>query len=43
LIFDGDDYIGRPTNLGGRFCQVARPGELLAVGYPPTRFPRGSA
>jgi len=33
LIFDGDDYIGRPTNLAARLCQAARPGELLAVGY----------
>ncbi len=33
LIMDGDDYIGRPTNLAARLCQVARPEELLAVGY----------
>ena len=39
LIFDGDDYIGRPTNLAARLCQAARPGELLAVGYPPTTLP----
>jgi class 3 adenylate cyclase len=39
LIFDGDDYIGRPTNLAARLCQVARPGELLSVGYPPGALP----
>jgi class 3 adenylate cyclase len=39
LIFDGDDYIGRPTNLASRLCQVARPGELLSVGYPSDALP----
>jgi adenylate cyclase len=39
LIFDGDDYIGRPANLAARLCQAARPGELLGVGYPPTALP----
>ena len=39
LLFDGDDYIGRPVNLAARLSQAARPGELLAVGYPPTTFP----
>lgn len=39
LIFDGDDYIGRPANLAARLCQSARPGELLAVGYPPASLP----
>jgi class 3 adenylate cyclase len=39
LIFDGDDYIGRPANLAARLCQAARPGELLTVGYPPTALP----
>jgi class 3 adenylate cyclase len=34
LILDGDDYIGRPINLAARLCEVAGPGELLAVGYP---------
>lgn len=33
LLFEGDDYIGRPVNLAARFCQAAQPGELLAVGY----------
>jgi class 3 adenylate cyclase len=39
LIFDGDDYIGRPTNLAARLCQAARPGELLSVGYPTASLP----
>jgi adenylate cyclase len=39
LIFDGDDYIGRPTNLASRLCQAARPNELLAVGYPTDALP----
>jgi adenylate cyclase len=34
LLFEGDDYIGRPVNLAARFCQTAQPGELLVVGYP---------
>lgn len=40
LLFDGDDYIGRPTNLASRLCDAARPGELLAVGYPADALPR---
>jgi class 3 adenylate cyclase len=39
LLFDGDDYIGRPVNLSARLCQAARPGELLGVGYTPDVFP----
>jgi class 3 adenylate cyclase len=39
LIFDGDDYIGRPANLASRLCQIARPGELLAVGYHASVLP----
>ncbi len=30
LLFEGDDYIGRPVNLAARFCQAAQPNELLA-------------
>lgn len=30
LLFDGDDYIGRPVNLASRLCDLAGPGELLA-------------
>jgi adenylate cyclase len=39
LIVDGDDYIGRPANLASRLCQIARPGELLAVGYHASVLP----
>ena len=39
LLFEGDDYIGRPVNLAARLCQGARPGELLAVGYPRRALP----
>lgn len=39
ILFDGDDYIGRPVNFSARLCQAARPGELLGVGYPPSEFP----
>jgi class 3 adenylate cyclase len=30
LLFDGDDYIGRPVNLAARLCDEAAAGELLA-------------
>jgi class 3 adenylate cyclase len=39
LIIDGDDFIGRPTNLAARLCQAARPEELLAVGYAAAFLP----
>ena len=39
LMIDGDDYIGRPTNLAARLCQVAKPGELLAAGYGADTLP----
>lgn len=39
IMIDGDDYIGRPTNLAARLCQVAKPGELLSVGYGPGTLP----
>ena len=39
LIFDGDDYIGRPANLVARFCQAAQPGELLAMGHRADTLP----
>jgi adenylate cyclase len=30
LLFEGDDYIGRPVNLAARLCDAAEPGEILA-------------
>jgi adenylate cyclase len=39
LLFEGDDYIGRPVNLASRLCDAAGPGEILALvdaeGLPP--------
>lgn len=29
LLFEGDDYVGRPANLAARLCDVAAPGEIL--------------
>ncbi len=31
LLYEGDDYIGRPVNLAARLCDTAAPCELLAV------------
>ena len=33
LLFEGDDYIGRPVNLAARLCDAAAPGEVLASGH----------
>jgi class 3 adenylate cyclase len=30
LLFEGDDYVGRPVNLAARLCDVAGDGEMLA-------------
>ena len=30
LLFEGDDYIGKPVNLAAKLCAVAAPGEILA-------------
>lgn len=32
LLFEGDDYIGRPINLAARLCDAAGPDEILAHG-----------
>lgn len=31
LLFEGDDYIGRPVNLAARLCDAASAGEMLAT------------
>lgn len=31
LLFEGDDYVGRPANLAARLCDAAEPGEILAA------------
>ena len=32
LLFEGDDYIGRPVNIAARLCDAAGPGEALYLG-----------
>jgi class 3 adenylate cyclase len=39
VIFEGDDYVGRPANLASRLCHASRPDELLAAGYPAAVLP----
>lgn len=31
IMFEGDDYIGRPTNVASRLCDIALPGQVLAT------------
>lgn len=31
LLFEGDDYVGRPANVAARLCDVALPGQVLAT------------
>lgn len=31
IMFEGDDYIGRPVNAAARLCDTAGPGEILAT------------
>jgi class 3 adenylate cyclase len=30
LVFEGDDYIGRPLNVAAKLCALAEPGTILA-------------
>jgi len=30
ILFEGDDYIGRPVNLAARLCDAAEPSQVLA-------------
>lgn len=32
LLFEGDDYVGPAANHASRLCEVAQPGEILAIG-----------
>jgi adenylate cyclase len=32
LLFEGDDYVGRPVNLAARLCDAAGAGEMLSSG-----------
>jgi class 3 adenylate cyclase len=38
LLFEGDDYIGRPVNLAARLCDAATEGEILSL-LDPDRLP----
>lgn len=40
IMFEGDDYIGRATNVASRLCDAARPGEVLATREVSSRAPR---
>jgi class 3 adenylate cyclase len=35
LLFEGDDYVGRPVNLAARLCDAAEKGEILSCGLGP--------
>jgi adenylate cyclase len=35
LLFEGDDYVGRPVNLAARLCDAAERGEMLSNGLSP--------
>lgn len=36
LLFEGDDYVGRPVNLAARLCDRAEPGQIIAAGEAPS-------
>jgi class 3 adenylate cyclase len=40
IMFEGDDYIGRATNVASRLCDAARPGETLATREVVSHVPR---
>jgi len=40
IMFEGDDYIGRATNVASRLCDAAAPGEVLATREVSSRVPR---
>ncbi|MGH9301769.1 MAG: adenylate/guanylate cyclase domain-containing protein [Acidimicrobiales bacterium] len=31
MIFEGDDYVGRPVNLAAKLCALAYPGQILVA------------
>jgi adenylate cyclase len=31
IMFEGDDYVGRPANVASRLCGAAEPGQVLAT------------
>jgi adenylate cyclase len=40
IMFEGDDYIGRPANVAARLCDAAKPGEILATREVASQAPR---
>ncbi|HVX17407.1 MAG TPA: adenylate/guanylate cyclase domain-containing protein [Acidimicrobiales bacterium] len=43
IMFEGDDYIGRPVNVAARLCDAADPRELLATESVIAHLPRWMA
>ena len=39
IMFEGDDYIGRPVNVAARLCDAARAHEVLATELVATTLP----
>jgi adenylate cyclase len=40
IMFEGDDYIGRATNVASRLCDAAAPGQVLATREVASHVPR---
>jgi hypothetical protein len=40
IMFEGDDYIGRATNVASRLCDVAAPGQVLGTREVASLAPR---
>lgn len=40
IMFEGDDYIGRPANVAARLCDAASTGEILATREVASQAPR---
>jgi adenylate cyclase len=40
IMFEGDDYIGRPANVASRLCDAAAPGEVLCTREVASLAPR---
>ncbi len=43
IMFEGDDYIGRATNVASRLCDAALPGQVLATREVTSQAPRWAA
>jgi class 3 adenylate cyclase len=40
IMFEGDDYIGRATNVASRLCDAAAPGQVLSTREVASQSPR---